>query len=146
MGKGKSKGPKVAKVPTPEKKPKFGDPKVKGAPLSWRFSHCDRNGPFSWLSIYDQGHLQEVVERLAAVEGLSEQELGADGSHAIELHKLCKEAQDRLTELQHDDLDSLFSLRVSGKRRVFCIHHGNIMRVLWYDPEHQVYPSHKKHT
>lgn len=148
MGKnGGKKTPRYAQSPQPEKKPKFNDDaKVKGAPLSWRFSHHDKEGPFAWPKIYESGDLQQVVERLAAVEGLKEEDLGAAGSHPIELHKLCKDARDRLTHLSHDDLDTVFSLRVTGEKRVICIHHGNIMRVLWFDPDHQVCPSHKKHT
>lgn len=144
---GKIKAPRYAREPETEKKPKFSeDARVKGAPLSWRFSHHDREGPFRWGAVFENGDLHEVIERLASVEGLTEQDLARDGSHAIELHKLCKDARDRLTHLQHDDLDTVFSLRVSGAKRVFCIHHGNIMRVLWYDPEHKVCPAPKKHT
>jgi hypothetical protein len=143
---GKDKTPKYAKEPEAQKKPKFEDKKVKGAPLSWRFSHHDREGPFQWSKVFENGDLQEVMIRLASVEGLAEHELAQDGSHPIELHKLCKEAQDRLTHLRHDDLDTVFSLRISGPKRLYCIHHGNIMRVLWYDPDHQICPSPKKHT
>lgn len=143
----RNKAAKWDKDPTPQKKPKFsGDPKVKGAPIVWRFSHADRDGPFRWPAIYESDCLREVVERLAAVEGLNEKQLGDAGSHSIDLIKLSQEAKDRLTEIKHDDLDSLFSLRVNGKLRIFCIHHQNIMRVLWFDPDHKVCPSEKKHT
>jgi hypothetical protein len=146
VAKSEKKQPRYKVEPTVEKKPKFDDSKVKGAPLSWRFSHGDKDGEFSWNNLYLSGDLQEVIERLAAVEGLSEQKLGEDGSHSIEIHKLSKPARERLEAMQHDDLDSVFSLRVSGQKRIFCIHHGNIMRVLWYDPKHEVCPSVKKHT
>lgn len=142
-----NKQPKIAKEFTVKKTAKFSsDPSVRGGPISWRFSHADKSGPFAWTCFDDAATTAEVLAHLISVEGLSENDLLKGGSHAIEIHKLCKEAQARLYDLQHDDLDTVFSLRVTGQRRVFCIHHGNIMRVLWYDPEHKVCPSNLKHT
>ena len=146
MGK-KDKRPKAEFSPVATKSVKFStDPSFKGGPISWRFSHADKGGPFAWTCFDDPAVLSEVMERLVNIEGLEEHKLREAGSHPVETHKLSKEARDRLVELQHDDLDTLFSLRVTGERRVFCIHHGNIMRVLWYDPKHEVFPSKLKHT
>jgi hypothetical protein len=143
----KEQQPKTAVVPTVKKAAKFSnDPDVKGGPISWRFSHADKGGPFPWTCFEDAATMTEVMERLSNVEGLSETALRESGSHPIDVYKLSKDARTRLEQLEHDDLDSIFSLRVTGERRVICIHHGNIMRVLWYDPKHQVCPSIKKHT
>lgn len=146
MGK-RDKRPAIAAQPSSEKKPKFAsDPSVKGSPITWRFSHADRGGPFAWTSLEDASEHKDIIERLASFETMTENDLSDAGCHAIELHQLCKEAQDRLRELQYDDLDSLYSLRVTGKVRIFCVHHSQVMRVLWYDPKHEVCPSNKKHT
>ncbi|MCA2378613.1 hypothetical protein ATU3C_17805 [Agrobacterium genomosp. 3 str. RTP8] len=146
MGK-KDKKPRVARQPEPQKKPKFhSDPSVKGAPIVWRFSHADKGGPFAWTALADPAEFFEVIGKLAEIETVSENDLMRAGSHPIPLHSLCKDAQDRLVELQHDDLDELFSIRLKGTMRVFCIHHANVMRILWYDPEHKVCPSQLKHT
>ncbi|MDX0512717.1 hypothetical protein GOL41_26310 [Sinorhizobium medicae] len=143
----KPKQPKVAQAPIVRKTAKFEtDPTIKGGPISWRFSHADKAGPFAWTCFEEAAIMGDVLTHLTNVEGLSEKDLINGGSHAIEVYKLSKPARDRLEELQHDDLDSLFSLRMTGKRRIFCIHHGTIMRVLWYDPEHQVCPATLKHT
>lgn len=142
-----NKQPKTAHNVAVKKAAKFAsDPSFKGGPISWRFSHADKGGPFPWTCFDDAEITAGILSHLTNVEGLSESDLLKGGSHPIELHKLSKEARDRLEELQHDDLDTLFSLRVKGQERVFCIHHGNIMRVLWYDPEHKVCPSKLKHT
>jgi hypothetical protein len=135
VAKNREKQPKVAITPAPTKAPKFStDPKINGAPMVWRFSHGDKDGPFSWDAIYQSDDLTDVIQRLSAVESLTEKNIQESGSHRIELSALSKAAQDRLVKIKHDDLDSLFSIRVTGKKRIFCIHHGNIMRVLWYDP------------
>ncbi len=143
----KPKQPKIAVEPSGNKTPKFAkDPSVKGGPLTWRFSHADKDGPFAWSALADADEHKKIIERLAALETMEENDLRESGCHPIELHQLSKDAQDRLSQIRHDDLDSLYSLRIDGKTRIFCIHHGSIMRVLWYDPNHLVCPSVKKHT
>jgi hypothetical protein len=143
----KRKVPTVAHQPTPTKKAKFAsDPDVRGKPISWRFSSADKGGPFAWTALEDAAQYQIVLRKLAEIETLSETDLRQQGSHPIELHKLSSEAQQRLRDIQHDDVDSIFSIRVMGAVRVHCIHHLNVMRVLWYDPEHQVCPSVLKNT
>lgn len=48
--------------------------------------------------------------------------------------------------VDNDDLDQLFSLRLTVRKRVWGIKEGNIFWILWWDPEHEVCKSHKKHT
>ena len=48
--------------------------------------------------------------------------------------------------IRQDDVDELMSFRLDSRGRVWCIQTGNIMRVLWWDPNHEVCPSFKKHT
>lgn len=134
------KRPKIVERVEPAKIAKWqSDPQINGeGPLSWRFSTCDGDGPFRWDAITPDD-LVEVLSRLAMFEGMSWQEIIDAGSHPIETHRLEQPARSRLGEIQHDDLDNLMSLRISGAKRVWCIQHGCIMRVLWWDPGHQVY-------
>lgn len=55
------------------------------------------------------------------------------------LAKLDKPARDRLKEIEFDDVEELMSFRIAGAHRVWCVQSGHIMRVLWWDPNHQVY-------
>lgn len=54
-------------------------------------------------------------------------------SHPIPIEQLSKEAQKRLEELQQDDIEELFSLRIAGKIRVFGIRDRNILKIIWFD-------------
>lgn len=65
-------------------------------------------------------------------------------SHPIAVTGICKEARDRLTDIKRDDVDELMSFRLTGPNRVWCIQAGNIMRALWWDPEHKICPAKKK--
>lgn len=91
--------------------------------------------------------LVEVLAKLRDFESMTWLEIdGPTGSHGVPLHRLSKPAQQRLTELRQDDAAELFSLRITGKRRVWGILDEHVLRILWWDPEHQVCPSLKKHT
>lgn len=152
MGKGKGRGAKTPKTvisPLPQKRvpaPRVAVPSFRGKPITWRFSAVDKNGPFAWTNLHDGHHHKSVIESLASLETMTEAELGQRGCHFIETPKLSKEARDRLAEIRLDDLDEVYSIRVTGKQRVFCVHREGTLDVLWFDPEHAVCPSEKKHT
>jgi len=73
-------------------------------------------------------------------------EIHRSGSHAIPIENLCSEAQKRLADIEQDDTDELYSFRVSGKERLWAVRLGQFARLLWWDPEHEVCPSHMRHT
>jgi len=65
---------------------------------------------------------------------------------SVSLDKLGKDALDRLRKIKQDDVEALVSLHLSGKERVWGIRQGEVLKVLWWDAEHLVCPSLKKHT
>lgn len=44
------------------------------------------------------------------------------------------------SDTRRDDIDELMSFRCAGAERVWCIQEANVMKVLWWDPGHQVDP------
>lgn len=117
-----------------------------GKGFVWRFSLVDKEGPFGWKSMSNEKYL-DILTRMGNFEGMSLDEIGRGGSHAIPWDGLSKKAQDRLKEIKQDDIEELFSLRMGGKERIFCIRAGrNCLKVLWWDPDHKVCPSSLKHT
>lgn len=87
-----------------------------------------------------------LLQRLQSVESMAFPELRSAGCHEVAVESLSKQARDRLLELQHDDVDELYSLRITGRERVIGIRHGSVVKLLWWDPFHEVYPSPKRHT
>jgi hypothetical protein len=136
------KQPKFVEKPKVVKVPKWtGDNVIAGTnPLSWRFSHRDTGGPFGWQETSSE-KLAGVIARFAELEGMTWEQIKATGSHPIECARLCEAARARLVAIGHDDLDEMMSFRVMGAVRVWCIHDTSIMRVLWWDPKHEVYPT-----
>ena len=86
------------------------------------------------------------MEQLHEFERMNWNTIIGQGSHEIERRRLAKQARDRLERIGQDDVDYLMSFRVTGRQRVWCICDRNIMRVLWWDPNHSVCPALKRHT
>ena len=67
-------------------------------------------------------------------------------NHNISVDDLVKEAQDRLFEIFSEQLDELTSLRLTGNQRVWGQINEGVMELIWWDSEHQICKSNKKHT
>ena len=67
-------------------------------------------------------------------------------NHNVSVDDLVKEAQDRLTEIFSEQLDELTSLHLTDKGRFLGKINEGVKDLLWWDAEHRVCPSHKKHT
>ena len=59
---------------------------------------------------------------------------------------LCSKAQARLQALKIADTDTIYKLRIASKPRVWGIKQAATLKVIWWDPEHTVYPVAKGHT
>jgi hypothetical protein len=144
----KNKKPRVESIPSSAKNPRFEHlPKDQKnhSRLDFRTDRMDKGGLWGW-NMFNGAHLPEFLERLLHVQKLTLHDLRENGSHLVEIGNLIPEAQKRLVEIQMDDFDELFSWRITGKKRAWSIKEGTILWLLWWDPEHQICPSLKKHT
>jgi len=115
---------------------------------AWRVSLMEMVSPFGWSKIAPD-KLREIRDKLRDFESMTWHEIlvvAKHRNHAVSIEKLCKEARDRLEETGQSDIEELVSLRLSGLARVWGIRSENVLNVLWWDPEHAVCPSLKKHT
>src|ERR1700741_4618787 len=104
----------------------------------WSLRILDLGGP--WCSGAMGGNtLVDVLRRLKAFETMTWREIEGKGSHFVDVSGCCKKARDRLVELRHDDADSLFSLRFGGKPRLYGVRDENVLAILWWDPDHEIY-------
>ncbi|HET7463952.1 MAG TPA: hypothetical protein VFJ82_22035 [Longimicrobium sp.] len=154
---GKSKHPHSAFDRGDRKAPRshFGDPGQKQARGDapnvlrnrppWAFRIVDLGGPWCWSAL-SGGDLAQVLQRLKQLESMTWGEIEGGEHHFVDVAGCSKQARDRLQELKHDDTPALFSLRVTGRRRIYGMRNEHVLGFLWWDPEHEVYPSRKKHT
>jgi hypothetical protein len=133
------------------KNPKFG-----GVPENshtqypcWQLGRMDFGGPWSWHGISAKAAAIEIHSKLRNFESMTWAEIlkaaggrsNGNNSHNVPIENLDKSARDRLEELGQGDIDELFSLRLAGKERVWGIKIGSLVKILWYDPKHEVCPS-----
>jgi hypothetical protein len=117
---------------------------------AWQFSLLDWEGEWGWQNLTPETW-QNILEKLKNFESMTWGEIESgdqnDSSHEV-LLKDCPNTnvRKRLEELKLDDIDSLFSLRLSGKERIYGILEGSVLKLLWFDPEHTIWPVEKKHT
>ena len=106
----------------------------------------DHGGGWSWADvssedIYRVAQVCKDLESMRALELLSTRR-----NKAIPFTSLAPEAQRRLTDIGLDDYDKLWELRVAALARIWGICQEHIFYLVWWDPDHEVCPSPKKHT
>ena len=116
----------------------------------WTFRKMDIGHPrwsiASCNTVYDT-----IIMKLRDYEGMTWQEImSASGgksegtnNHFEDVADLCKEAQNRLIELHMEDVDRIFSLRLASRKRLYGTIEEGIFFVIWYDPNHEIYPLEK---
>lgn len=124
-------------------------PTPQADPFKWSTGHADWDGPWSWHHATADDIFKKIIPVLHHHETQNwGQILGdRDHDHAIPVASLSQEAQSRLQEVWNEDLpDKLFSLEVGAASRMWGIKQGQFLRILWWDPNHTVYPVPKHHT
>ncbi|WP_295785928.1 hypothetical protein [uncultured Microbacterium sp.] len=112
-----------------------------------RLHRADQGGAWSILDIGrdKQKDLLDLITRLEKIEM----------KHAFTPQQNCKQydmdvcpnkdATDRLAEV-YDGLDTLVRFALDGTTRVYGARERNEFHLLWWDSDHEVWPSKKKHT
>jgi hypothetical protein len=148
---GTQKQPKIANSPKKDKSVRLGgnpDSYLRAKP-AWQFHKRDIDHPqWGWGILSPEEFITILNDYLCNFETMSWDEIlktsggrtQGTNHHNINVSDCCPDAQKRLLELKMDDIDELFSLRLNGKCRLWGIKEGQILRFLWFDKEHNVYP------
>jgi len=117
---------------------------------AWQFSRVDRDHrDWGWDKLGPDGLHALLHDELSKLETMTWAEIQAasggrrngNNSHFVTVSDCCKAARDRLEELRMDDTDEVFSLRLTGRLRLYGIRDGRVLRFIWHDPDHSVYPT-----
>ena len=112
----------------------------------WSLVDMDLEGPLGWERATAED-LKKILERLRRLETMSWAEIERQKSSHLwdSCDDLCRDATRRLVDLGLDDQDP-YQLQVEGKARVWGFRDGQVFRVLWWDPDHTVFPVPKRNT
>jgi hypothetical protein len=117
--------------------------------LCWRFTHIDHDGPWGTARI-DHTTLLSLIQGLTPFESMKINDLfhGAQPrGKSYDIEKIPDQrAQPRLEALNLSDMTRICSLRPQGKPRIWGFLHGNVFHLVWFDLEHEVWPTALKHT
>lgn len=139
--------------------PRDKDPRVKSDPESnrrkkpaWNIGLIDPGGPWCFKQLNREQWWDDIFLKLKNYETMTWQEIydasggrsHGNNNHEVPICDLSSAARRRLKGLKLDDISSLFSLRLTGQQRIWGILDGNVLKLLWFDPEHEICPSLKK--
>ena len=107
-----------------DKEGKWGQAALKGSWWDEIYSKLQNFESMTWAAIFEQSG------------GRSR----GTNSHEVPVSKLGREAQKRLRSMGYE-VDSIFSLRLKGLVRIYGIREGAVLKILWFDKKHEIYPT-----
>lgn len=114
---------------------------------SWRVALAQVQDPYGWQEISAAG-LLHIQAKLAQFESMTWSDIlhkrgdGKRPHHFVKLHRICDEARARLEVIfKIVDFDEMISLRLGGTERIWGIAEGSTMRVVFWDPTHDICKS-----
>lgn len=113
--------------------------------IVFRFAIMDLSGPWGWDKCSSSYLLNNIYRLLKDFETKTFQEMGTI-HHSVAIDSIIPDAQRRLKELKQDDIEELFSLKISKLERLWGKRDRNYFDILWWDPKHEICPSNKKNT
>jgi len=113
---------------------------------AWQVSILDIDGPWGWQNIDKTHFFDHILPKIQHFESMMWKEILGRDNHEVNVEQVSKAAQKRLTEIRLDDFERLVSLRFGGSERLWGLKINNILKIIWWDPNHEVYPSSLKHT
>lgn len=107
---------------------------VKHAPLVWGLERVDFEGEWGWLNL-DRDDIHGLHRELVKLEGETLEELlKTQRIKDIPAQHMVRGARARLELLGLHERDTLWELRLRGKRRAWGLVEGAVFYFLWWDP------------
>ena len=117
--------------------------------MTWTVAKADRAENWSWgpREWGEENWARIILPKLTDWQRLYWREIDAfvtdtrhKSHHNMSVSDICGEAQDRLIELEQIE-DDIFRFRLGNRRRLWGFRIVSEFQILWYDPEHHIYPT-----
>ncbi|MDO8847265.1 MAG: hypothetical protein Q7W51_02605 [Coriobacteriia bacterium] len=115
--------------------------------IAWRFEYFHRQGSFfGWDALIAKGGFEQLMLHLRDFEGMNVERLfhhytRKPGKYYEPPDIVPNPDAKRVLAEQYDDQDRLYLLRLWGSCRLFGFVSGNVFNVLWWDPDHLIWPT-----
>ncbi|MBF0673178.1 MAG: hypothetical protein IR160_11405 [Salinibacterium sp.] len=123
-------------------------PDVTARRLVWRFGEIDSGGSWPPAAIgFDA--MGDLLKKMADYESMTLGEIfrpGSEHGKRYVVENLPARALKRLREIERDDETEIARLRCGGRPRLYGFLREHVFHVVWWDAEHEVYPSKKRNT
>lgn len=142
--KGEGREPKALDQPASKKTP-LGLEGDDRDPPTFSFRYADDGGKWAWTDMSPDDS-QEVAVFLATISRSTWAEIKRrrDYHHYQYVSDLVADAQNRFKRINDlCNFDQLFRFRLSGTKRLWGVLNARVFYVLWWDPDHTVYPSNR---
>lgn len=116
---------------------------------AWNVGLIDIECSWSFRNLNPVQFWDEIHSKLKNLETMTWQEIfdasggrsHGNNNHEIPICDLIAPARRRLKDLYLNDISHIFSLRLTGRQRIWGILEGHILKLLWFDPNHEICPS-----
>lgn len=143
-----------AKKPKSEFKPALSKTPIAIAPVDysnlrvqWSFQKFDNE---SWHDEqYTRTPFHEIADHLKSFESRTWKEIRHQSrkhDHPIEPAQIIARAQERLQVVTRGQYEELWRFRFTGACRIWGVRIQQIFYVLWWDPQHKIYPTDLRNT
>jgi hypothetical protein len=134
-------------IPLPARRPMLPGSDTSGQRLSWRFCHVDHEGPWAFDGVGPET-MRLIMGKLASFETMTRAEAfcGHPGKDYDVADIPTPEALLRLEMLGIGDMTRIARLQLTGQQRLYGFLVNAVFHIVWWDPEHQIWPSKKKNT
>lgn len=120
--------------------------------IIWVFDKPDKNGEFAFdlNKIESDNNLKKIIEKMmmystmtwADIKKQTHDSSGKSKHHFLDMDGMSSSARKRIEVMQCEDYsDSIFSFALENKLRIIGIRDNNLFHVIWYDPQHNFYPT-----
>jgi hypothetical protein len=127
-------------VPSTNKEPKSQVPSYNDRNPAWRVRHIQMVDPYGWHQL-SRGDIGKILDKLKHFESKTWNEIlviGKKFNHSIAVEKFrCNQAKKWMGKHMPDQHE-LWTLRVSGKERVWGILSEGVYQILFWDPHHLI--------
>jgi hypothetical protein len=117
--------------------------------LCWRFTHVDNDGPWGFGSL-NATAIGGLLAQLVQFEKMTVHEAFHQGDYPGKCYDLealpNAKARERLECLKLADQTKIWRLRIGGPGRLYGFLTSNVFHVVFWDPEHEIWPSQLRNT